>query len=105
MNKELVKLINENPELDVVVMASTDSLTDEYGSILLESLRAEVADIYNSPCSETIYFCKEDVIDRLMDVLCDEEEYSSLPDDEYEKMCEIKANDYFYKKVIVIWAN
>lgn len=105
MNKELVKLINENPELDVVVMASTDSLTDEYGSILLESLRAEVADIYNSPYSETIYFCKEDVIDRLMDVLCDEEEYSSLPDDEYEKMCEIKANDYFYKKVIVIWAN
>ena len=105
MNKEeLIKIIEENKDLDIVVMASTDYLIDEYGSILMEKLNIEVTDIYNSPRDEVIYFDKDDVVDELRDFLSDDEEYINMYDDEYDKACEEKAKDYFYKRAIVIWA-
>lgn len=105
MNKEeLIKIIQENKDLDIVVMASTDDLTDEYGSLLMENLRVEVIDIYNSPQEEIIYFDKDDVIEELQDYFADDEEYKDMSDEEYDKLCEEKAKDYFYKRAIVIWA-
>lgn len=104
MNEKLVKIIQDNPDLDIVVMASTDELTDEYGSILMEKLNIEVTDIYNSPRDEIIYFDKDDVVDELRDFLANDEEYIDMSDDEYDKACEEKAKDYFYKRAIVIWA-
>ena len=104
MKEELLKLIKENPDLDVVVMANTQELTYDYGYLLLEKIRAEVTDIYNSPDDETIYFDKEDIVEELRDYLADNEEYANMSDEEYDKMCEEKAKDYFYKKAIVIWA-
>ena len=103
MKEELLKLIKENPNLDMVVMASTDDLIDEYGYFLLEKIKVEVADIYNSPSNERIYFEKEDVVEELREFLASEE-YIDMPDEEYDKMCEEKAKDYFYKRAIVIWA-
>lgn len=105
MKEELLKLIRENPNLDVIVVASTQELTDEYGWILLEKLRGEVADIYKSPDFETLYFDKEEIVDKLRDYLADDDKYASMSDDEYDKMCEEKAKDYFYKRAIVMWAN
>ena len=102
--EELIKIIQENKDLDIVVMASTDDLTDEYGSLLMENLRVEVIDIYNSPQEEIIYFDKDDVIEELQNYFADNEEYMNMSDEEYEKMCEEKAKDYFYKRAIVIWA-
>ena len=105
MNKEeLIKIIEENKDLDIVVMASTDDLIDEYGSILMEKLNIEVTDIYNSPRDEVIYFDKDDVVDELRDFLADDEKYINMSDDEYDKACEEKAKEYFYKRAIVIWA-
>lgn len=104
MNEKLIKIIQENPDLDIVVMASTDEFTDEYGSILMEKLNIEVTDIYNSPRDEIIYFDKDDVVDELRDFLANDEEYIDMSDDEYDKVCEEKAKDYFYKRAIVIWA-
>ena len=104
MKKELLKLIKENPNLDIVVMASTDDLIDEYGYFLLEKIKVEVVDIYNSPSNEHIYFDKEDVVEELREFLASEE-YIDMPDEEYDKMCEEKAKDYFYKRAIVIWAS
>ena len=105
MNKEeLIKVIQENKDLDIVVMASTDELSDEYGSLLMENLRVEVTDIYNSPQEEIIYFDKDDVIEELQNYFADNEEYMNMSDEEYEKICEEKAKDYFYKRAIVIWA-
>lgn len=103
MKDKLLEVIKENPDLDIVVMASTDDLIDEYGYFLLEKIKVEVADIYDSPSNECIYFDKEDVIEKLRELLASEE-YIDMPDEEYDKMCEEKANDYFYKKAIVIWA-
>lgn len=105
MNKEeLIKVIQENKNLDIVVMVSTDDLVDEYGSILMENLRVEVTDIYNSPQEEIIYFDKDDVIEELQNYFADDEKYKDISDEEYEKICEEKAKDYFYKRAIVIWA-
>lgn len=104
MKEDLLKIVKENPDLDIVVMTSTQDLTDDYGYLLLEKIKVEVTDIYNSPYDEYIYFDKDDVIDRLRECLADNEEYADMSDDEYDKMCEEKANDYFYKKAIVIWA-
>lgn len=105
MKEDLIKIIKENPNLDIVVMASTQEITDEYGWWLLEKLRIEVADIYNSPTNECICFDKEDVVDKLREYLEDKEEYAEMTDEEYDKMCEEKAKDYFYKRAIVIWTS
>ena len=105
MNKEeLIKIIQDNKDLDIVVMASTDELSDEYGSILMENLRVEVTDIYNSLQEDVIYFDKDDIIEELRNYLADDEEYKDISDEEYDKICEEKAKDYFYKRAIVIWA-
>lgn len=104
MKEELLKLIRENPNLDVVVMASTQDYTDEYGWFLLEKLRGEVADIYKSPDLETLYFDKQEIVEELREYFADDEKYASMSNEEYDKMCEEKAKDYFYKRAIVIWA-
>ena len=104
MKEDLIKIVKENPNLDIVVMASTDDLTDEYGYLLLEKIKVEVADIYNSPSNDHIYFDKEDVVEELREFLASEE-YIDMSDEEYDKMCEEKAKDYYYKKAIVIWAS
>lgn len=103
MNEKLVKIIQENPDLDIVVMASTDELTDDYGSILLEKLNVEVMDIYESPTSDYIFFDEYDVIDELRETLADDN--GDLNEEEYEKLCEETAKKYYYKKAIVIWAS
>lgn len=105
MKEELLKLIKENPDLDVVVMANTQELTYDYGYLLLEKIKAEVTDIYNSPDDETIYFDKEDIVEELRIYLANNEEYVNMSDEEYDAMCEEKAKDYFYKKAIVVWAS
>ncbi len=105
MKDRFLKIIKENPDLDIVVMSSTDNFTDEYGSLLMEKLDVKIMDIYNSPYNEYIYFDKEDVIDELRNILCDKKEYKNMSDEEYDKMCEEKAKEYFYKKAIVIWAS
>lgn len=102
---EIIELIKENPELEIVVMASTQEFTDEYGWFLLEELRIEVADIYKSPDNEILYFDKEEIVEELREYLADKEEYAEMTDEEYDKMCEEKAKDYFYKRAIVIWAS
>lgn len=104
MKDELLKLVKENPDLDIVVMANTQEFTDEYGWILLERLKGEVVDIYRSPDFETLYFDKEEIIEELRSYLADNEEYVNMSDEEYDKMCEEKSKDYFCKKAIVIWA-
>lgn len=104
-SSEIIELIKENSNLDVVVMTSTQELTDEYGWLLLEKLRIEVADIYISPDNETLYFDKEEIVEELRKYLADKEEYTNMSDEEYDKMCEEKAKDYFYKRAIVIWAS
>lgn len=102
---EIIEFIKENPDLEIVVMASTQEFTDEYGWFLLEELRIEVADIYKSLDNEKLYFDKEEIVDELRKYLEDKEEYAEMTDEEYDKMCEEKAKDYFYKRAIVIWAS
>lgn len=104
LKDEFIKIIEENKDLDIVAMVNTDELTDEYGYLLMEKLSIEVMDIYESPRGDFIYLDKDDVVDELRDYLADDEEYMNLSDDEYDKVCEEKAKDYFYKKAIVIWA-
>ena len=48
---------------------------------------------------------KYDVVEELREYLADNKEYADINDDEYDKMCEEKAKDYFYKKAIVVWAS
>ena len=105
MKEDLIKIVKENPNLDVVLLASTDDLTDESGHLLLAQIKVEITDIYNSPYDEYIYFDKDDVVEKLKEYLADNKEYADMSDEEYDKICEEKAKDYYYKKAIVIWAS
>lgn len=104
MKEELLNIIKENQDLEIVVMASTQDYTDEYGWFLLEKLRVEIADIYRSPDYETLYFDKEEIVEELREYFANDKKYASMSDEEYDKMCEEKAKDYFYKRAIVVWA-
>ena len=46
LKDEFIKIIEENKDLDIVAMVSTDELTDDYGYLLMEKLSVEVMDIY-----------------------------------------------------------
>lgn len=102
--EEIIKILNDNKDLDIVCMISTDELTDEYGYLLMEKLRVEVSDIYISPNDdEHIYFDRFDVVDELREILC-EKVSLEMTDTEFDELCEKEADKYFYKKAIVIWA-
>ncbi len=44
--QDLLKLIKNNPNLDVVCMCSTDELTDEYSYLYLAKLSCSICYIY-----------------------------------------------------------
>lgn len=100
--EELIKLIQENPTLDIVCMCSDDELIYGYYSYL-DKLSVDVRSIYEY--DGHIYDDIQDVEELLQDACLDNEDWANLSDEEYEKLVKELAKKYFKKKAIVIWAS
>lgn len=99
-SKELRKLIAENPDLPIVVLAGEDSWLDEgFCWWFCSDVKAKLSEVLDCqlPFSTTIYTDHEEFADDLAD-------YLNAPD-EYILQAELKKYDSYWKKVIAIYAD
>lgn len=100
---KLLKLISENPELEIIPMVSSEVGGDDYCSYMATWGKAEIDDYYCQ--DERIYFKSidfEDLVNNFMDNNCDEEEYKNISDEDFEKIAERKVDSYEWVKAIIV---
>ena len=101
--KELLKLIQENPELPLVFMVDGELSADpyEYRYTFVESYSAEVETIWIY--RDTYYNHIVDVTEAVEEGLMNEEGYENLSDEEFDKAVEkyIEENVEHYKAIVI----
>ena len=97
---ELRKLILENPDLPLIVFAGEEAWSGEWCYSQSHHVRASIdtLGLYGD-----MWVDKDDYYDRLVDDLCDEEEYRYLSDEDYYKMIDQKMAETEFVKAIVIY--
>ena len=98
----LLKLIKENPKLEIVPMVDTECVfSDDYSCWMAEWGKTKVDEYWCG--NERIYF-KEQDFDTLVEDFIDNnyEDYPGLTDVELEKLAEEKVNSYKWVKAIVV---
>lgn len=81
-NKELVKLIKENPKLPLVFFVNNDERCSDYGSTVYEDYYVKVREIYilDEEWSDDFDYVVEVYSDRF----CDHDKYKDLTKEEFE---------------------
>lgn len=105
--KNLLKLISENPDLEILPMVDSECVQSDDYSCWLSTWGDAKVDYYYST-KERIYFKDydfEDVVEKFMDENSDEEEYKNLSDEEFEKIAEEKVEAYNWVKAIIVNIN
>ena len=104
---QLKKLIAENPDLPIVVLAG-DSANDGdhswmYCSCISFSID-EILDCDYLDYGDVVFTDRDRLEEKIADDLCSE--YADKPDEEFEAAIarEVKKYDPYWKKVIAIWA-
>lgn len=108
MNKnreDLLKAMQENPELPIIFMASSDEL-EQGRYTVYESWNVYVTEIYKIPSYYNEITMTDDLIEvqeYYEDCLADEEEYKNLSDKEFEEAVKeyIEENVEHYKAIVV----
>ena len=85
--EELIKLIQENPNLPLVFMMSNDEVAGDYGCTVMKDFRAFKNEIYKYERWGDLVFSDDvdEVIEYYSDTLADEEKYEDLSQEEYEQ--------------------
>ncbi len=105
--EELVKLINENPQLPLVFMISNDEVAGDYGSTVYENFTAYKSEVYKYERYGDLIFSDDErvVIEYYCDYFTDDEKYKNLSNEEYEKEIKNYVNDNIeHYQAIVIFA-
>lgn len=104
---ELKKLIAENPDLSIVVLAG-DCANDgdhswTYCSCISFSID-EILDCDYLDDGDTVFTDRDEFEEKIADGLCSE--YADKPDEEFEAAIarEVQKYEPYWKKVIAIWA-
>ena len=105
---ELKKLIFENPDLPIVVLAGEDASTDYWGYTFCSSISFDICEIldcdfYDS--DDSVFVDRDRLQDRIADDIYYENEEAS---DEYcEELIKRRLEELepYWKKVIAIYAN
>lgn len=98
--KELLEIINSNPDLPIVYFVNQDEC--EYSWTLMEYSKAEVADIIY--IDNKVYSDKDDALDDLANTYANSEETKSMSDKEYNDYIEeIFNRDATVYKAIVVY--
>lgn len=95
----LRNLILENPELPLLIFAGEESWCGEWTYNQVDASEGKVVSLilYND-----LWLDEDEYRDRLIDDLCDEDEYKDLSDDEYYKMIDEKiANSEFCNAIVI----
>ena len=100
--EELIKLINENPDLPVVFFASNNEFCYEYGGTVFRDFYCYKATVY-CVAEEVYYEDEEEVIEIYANRLCDEVDYKDLYNEEFEKAIKdyVEQNVEHYDAIVV----
>lgn len=103
---ELKKLILENPELPIVILADEDSSNSDYGWTYCSRISFYIEEILDWD----FYDYNDTVItdrDRLAEIIADNLYDEYLTDEEYEAAIKHELEKYepYWKKVIAIYAS
>lgn len=103
---ELKRLILENPELPIVILADEDSSNADYGWTYCSRISFYIEEILDWD----FYDYNDTVItdrDRLEEIIADNLDGEYLTDEEYEAAIKYELEKYepYWKKVIAIYAS
>ncbi len=104
---ELKKLIFENPDLPIVVLAGEDATCDYWGWTYCSSISFHIDEILDCDYydyNDAVFTDRDRLEEYIEDMLYDE--YYDKPDEEYEKAIKDKLAELepYWKKVIAIYA-
>lgn len=103
MNKnkeELIKLIQENPNLPIRFMIHEECCDGEHTWLMVDRYRVEKTKIWQY--DEQVYTDYDLAFDDMSSDLADEEEYADLWEDEFDKVVE-KEMEKIEQEVILIY--
>lgn len=104
-NKEnLLKLIEENPNLPVIFFAANDDFCPDYGSTVFENFYCYKATIYIDDDEDRTYYDDYESIKEIYsDKLCDEEGFKDLFNEEYEKAIDEYISEHIehYEAIVI----
>ena len=104
---ELKKLIEENPELPIVVLAGEDATDGDHSWMYCSCISFSVDEILDCDYldfGDTVFTDRDRLEEKVTDDLYDE--YSEKSEEEYESAVKKKLQELepYWKKVIAIWA-
>ena len=104
---ELKKLIEENPELPIVVLAGEDATDRDHSWMYCSCISFsidEILDYDHLDYGDTVFTDRDRLEEKVTDDLY--EEYSEKSEEEYESAVKKKLQELepYWKKVIAIWA-
>lgn len=109
---KLRKLIAENPELPIVVLASEEANCGEWGWQYCSNIDCTIAQILDIKTSYdredgVLFDDRIDFHEAIADALCDIEPYKSMNNEEFDEAVEKEAAKYYgeWRKVIAIYAS
>lgn len=102
-NRELLKLVEENPTLPIVFFADNDDVCSDYSYTFMKSRKVKKGVIYESDIDDIIYTDKDDYVEALCDNYADDVRYSNLTDTEYEKEMQKEADRVPHYEAIIIY--
>lgn len=104
---ELKKLILENPDLPIVILANEDSVCDYWGWTYCSSISCHIDEILDCDYydyDDTVFTDRDRLEEKIGDDLYDE--YHDKSEEEYEAAIKRELEKYepYWKKVIAIYA-
>lgn len=103
--QELVKIIQENPNLPLVFMMSNDEVAGDYGCIVMEDFSAYKSEIYKYERWGDLVFSddKDEVIEHYIDKFAEDKKYKDLVEEKYTEAIEdyVENNVEHYEAIVV----
>ncbi len=103
---DLLKLIQENPNLEIKAMVNTECVGgDDYSWWLAEFGSAKIDYYWDSEKYERVFIKSEDeeyLIDEWFDKNVEEDEYKYIFGEELEEIAKADINKYGWKKAILV---
>lgn len=105
--EELKKLIQENPDLPLVVLADEEANTGDYSTMFCYSVWAELGEFLD--CQQTVndergYTDRDDFEEAVSDMLANSGDYDGLSDDEFDAEVKRVMAEYepYWRKCILV---
>ena len=103
--EELIKLLQENPNLPFVFMVSNDEIAVDYGSTVYEDFTAYKSEVYKYERFGDLVFSddKDEVVEYYCNYFADEEKYIDLSQEEYEEIINnyVNQNVEHYEAIVI----